>query len=40
MAIEHRFYPIAGVQFHPEAILTDSGIKMLENWIKFYHLLD
>jgi anthranilate synthase/aminodeoxychorismate synthase-like glutamine amidotransferase len=40
MAIEHWLYPIAGVQFHPEAILTDSGIKMLENWIKFHHLLD
>lgn len=32
MAIEHAFLPIAGVQFHPESILTKSGKELLKNW--------
>ena len=31
MAISHRTDPICGVQFHPEAILTDSGLQLLAN---------
>ena len=31
MAISHRTDPIWGVQFHPEAILTDSGLQLLAN---------
>ena len=31
MAISHRTAPIWGVQFHPEAILTDSGLQLLSN---------
>ena len=31
MAISHRTNPIWGVQFHPEAILTDSGLQLLSN---------
>lgn len=31
MAISHRTDPIWGVQFHPEAILTDSGLQLLSN---------
>jgi len=34
MAIEHKKYPIWGVQFHPESILTDYGHKLLENFLK------
>lgn len=34
MAVQHREYPIFGVQFHPESILTPDGRKMLENFIK------
>lgn len=34
MAFSHRKYPIVGVQFHPESILTPFGRKMIENWIK------
>lgn len=34
MAVRHRRYPIFGVQFHPESILTPDGRKMLENFIK------
>ncbi|NLI91674.1 MAG: aminodeoxychorismate synthase component I [Peptococcaceae bacterium] len=31
MGIRHAYLPIEGVQFHPEAILTESGLKLLEN---------
>lgn len=34
MAVKHRDYPIYGVQFHPESIMTPDGKKMLENFIK------
>lgn len=34
MAVQHKTYPIFGVQFHPESILTPDGKKMLENFIK------
>jgi len=33
MAIRHRELPAEGVQFHPESVLTDSGKKMLENFL-------
>ena len=33
MAVQHRDYPIYGVQFHPESILTPEGKKMLENFL-------
>ena len=33
MAVQHRKYPIYGVQFHPESILTPDGKRMLENFI-------
>lgn len=33
MAIEHRDYPIFGVQFHPESVMTPDGEKMLKNFI-------
>ncbi len=34
MAVEHTDRPIYGVQFHPESIDTNNGIKLIENFIK------
>ncbi len=36
MAIRHVKYPIEGVQFHPESILTTAGAQIIENWLKWY----
>jgi len=33
MGVRHNYYPIEGVQFHPESILTEDGRKILENFI-------
>ena len=34
MAVQHKEYPIYGVQFHPESILTPDGRRMLRNFLK------
>ena len=34
MAVQHKEYPIYGVQFHPESIMTPEGKQMLRNFIK------
>ena len=34
MAVQHRKYPIYGLQFHPESILTPDGHKMIENFLR------
>jgi para-aminobenzoate synthetase component II len=34
MAIRHKEYPIEGVQFHPESIMTNAGKQLIENVIK------
>ena len=34
MSFQHRDYDIQGVQFHPESILTPTGEKILENWVR------
>ncbi|MFG6325901.1 MAG: aminodeoxychorismate/anthranilate synthase component II [Lachnospiraceae bacterium] len=33
MAVEHKEFPIIGLQFHPESIYTEHGKKMIENFI-------
>ncbi|AFU58604.1 anthranilate synthase component II [Candidatus Nitrososphaera gargensis Ga9.2] len=33
MGIKHKQYPIEGVQFHPESVLTGEGRKMLQNFL-------
>jgi len=34
MGLKHRKYPVLGVQFHPESILTSGGKKMLKNFME------
>ena len=34
MAVKHRDYPIYGVQFHPESIMTPDGRAMLRSFVK------
>lgn len=35
MAVQHTAYPIFGVQFHPESILTPCGKRILQNFIAY-----
>jgi anthranilate synthase component 2 len=32
--IRHKEFPIQGIQFHPESILTTEGPKIIQNWLK------
>jgi anthranilate synthase component II len=38
MGITHRKYPIEGIQFHPESILTEDGPTILHNWLEVYNI--
>ena len=38
MAIEHSVFPLYGVQFHPESVMTEYGKKIIENFIKYEHI--
>ena len=33
MALEHKKYPVYGVQFHPESIITEHGMDMVKNFL-------
>lgn len=39
MGIRHKHLPIEGVQFHPESILSQAGLKLFENFLVQHHLL-
>ncbi len=34
MALEHKKYPVYGVQFHPESIVTEHGMDMVKNFLE------
>jgi anthranilate/para-aminobenzoate synthase component II len=33
MALKHKKYPIEGIQFHPESVMTSEGPKILLNFL-------
>ncbi len=33
MSFQHKTHPIIGIQYHPEAILTENGLEILRNWL-------
>ncbi len=34
MALRHKEFDVKAIQFHPESVLTEYGLKMIENWVK------
>lgn len=40
MAIKHKELPLWGVQFHPEAALTENGLQILKNWATYNKIED
>jgi anthranilate synthase component 2 len=39
MGVTHRRFPIEGIQFHPESVLTQEGEIILNNWLEVYNIL-
>lgn len=33
MGVKHKNYPIEGIQFHPESVLTAEGSNLIKNWL-------
>jgi anthranilate synthase component 2 len=40
MAMVHSHFPIVGIQYHPEAVLTQYGKEIISNWINFCKIGD
>ncbi|WP_373524007.1 aminodeoxychorismate/anthranilate synthase component II [Aquiflexum sp.] len=38
MAIVHKSFPIVGIQYHPEAVVTQYGPEIIGNWIRHYRI--
>ena len=34
MGLRHRRFPVEGIQFHPESVLTEEGPRLLANWLR------
>lgn len=34
MAMKHKYLPLYGLQYHPEAALTKDGLRVINNWVK------
>ena len=34
MGFRHRRYPIEGIQFHPESVMTNAGPQLIANWLR------
>lgn len=34
MGVRHREFDVRGVQFHPESILTENGVRIMQNWLE------
>lgn len=36
MGIAHKTFDIKGLQFHPESIMTEQGLTIIRNWLRYY----
>ncbi len=34
LALAHKTFDVRGVQFHPESVMTEHGLRMIKNWIE------